>query len=114
MRKDYTDITLVVDRSGSMSSIRDDAEGGINEFIRQQGRVEGEARITLVEFDTEYHFVENGTRVEDVKPYELIPRGATALLDAVGRAINETGSRLAALAEKDRPGLVVFVITTDG
>ncbi len=39
---------------------------------------------------------------------------STALLDAVGRAINETGGRLEALPETERPGLVVFVITTDG
>ena len=32
MRSDLTDITLVVDRSGSMASVRDDAEGGINSF----------------------------------------------------------------------------------
>jgi hypothetical protein len=38
----------------------------------------------------------------------------TALLDAVGRAIAETGERLAAMPEPDRPGLVVFVIVTDG
>ncbi len=38
----------------------------------------------------------------------------TALLDAVGRAINETGERLANMPERDRPGLVVFVIVTDG
>jgi len=36
------------------------------------------------------------------------------LLDAVGRAINETGERLARMAEADRPGLVIFVIVTDG
>lgn len=38
----------------------------------------------------------------------------TALLDAVGRAINETGQRLAVMPEHERPGLVVFVIITDG
>ena len=43
-----------------------------------------------------------------------MPRGSTALLDAVGRAINETGDRLAKTPEQDRPGLVVFVIVTDG
>ena len=35
-------------------------------------------------------------------------------LDAVGRAINETGARLSAMDETQRPGLVVFVIVTDG
>lgn len=43
-----------------------------------------------------------------------MPRGGTALLDAVGRAINETGERLGKMAEEDRPGLVVFVVLTDG
>ncbi len=114
MRKDLTDITLVVDRSGSMSSIREDAEGGVNELIRQQQNVDGEALITLVEFDTKYDFVERGTPAENVKPYQLIPRGGTALLDAIGRAIEETGARIANMAEKDRPGLVIFVVATDG
>jgi hypothetical protein len=38
----------------------------------------------------------------------------TALLDAVGRGISETGERLRKMKKKDRPGLVVFVIVTDG
>jgi hypothetical protein len=31
----------------------------------------------------------------------------------VGRAINETGERLAKMAEANRPGLVIFVVMTD-
>lgn len=114
MRADLADITLVVDRSGSMQSIREDAEGGVNSFITGQVKQPGEARLTLVQFDTEYEFVHRGVPVGQVPPYQLVPRGSTALLDAVGRAINETGARLAAMNEADRPGLVVFVVVTDG
>ncbi len=114
MRNDLTDITLVVDRSGSMETIRADAEGGINEFIRRQAQEPGETLLTLVQFDTEYEFVHRGVHIGDVPCYELVPRGMTALLDAVGRAINETGERLSKMAEEDRPGLVIFVIMTDG
>lgn len=114
MRPDLTDITLVIDRSGSMTSVRADAEGGINSFIAQQATQPGEATLTLVQFDTEYEFVHRGTPVRKVPPYKLEPRGMTALLDAVGRAINETGQRLASMPEADRPGLVIFVIVTDG
>ncbi|MGM0490362.1 MAG: vWA domain-containing protein [Planctomycetota bacterium] len=114
MRPDLTDVTLVVDRSGSMDAIREDAEGGVNSFIQDLGKGQGEALLTLVQFDTEYEFVHKGVPSQDVPKYELHPRGMTALLDAVGRAINETGQRLAALEEKDRPGLVLFVIMTDG
>lgn len=114
MRLDLTDITLVVDRSGSMQNIRVDAEGGINAFINDQKSKPGEANITLVQFDTEYDFVMNGIPLKDAPHYTLSPRGGTALLDAVGRAINEAGVRLAAIPESDRPGGVVFVIVTDG
>ncbi len=114
MRSDLTDITLVVDRSGSMQEIRSDAEGGINAFIEQQAGEPGEVLLTLVQFDTEYEFIHRGVPIEQVDQYELQPRGATALLDAVGRAIHETGQRLAQMKESDRPGLVIFVIMTDG
>jgi len=114
MRSDLTDITLVVDRSGSMAQVREDAEGGVNSFIKQQAEEPGEALLTLVQFDTDYQFLHKGVPVGDVPHYELHPRGMTALLDAVGRAINETGERLAAMNEPDRPGLVVFVVMTDG
>lgn len=114
MRPDLANVTLVVDRSGSMQSIREDAEGGINAFIQEQAKQPGEALLTLVQFDTEYEFVHRATPISRVPPYKLVPRGSTALLDAVGRAINETGERLVKMPEGDRPGLVVFVITTDG
>jgi uncharacterized protein YegL len=114
MRTDLTDITLVVDRSGSMQSIKADAEGGVNAFIENQAKEPGDALLTLVQFDTEYEFLHKGVPIRKVPAYKLVPRGMTALLDAVGRAINETGERLAKMKEEDRPGLVVFVIMTDG
>ena len=114
MRADFTDITFVVDRSGSMAAIRDDAEGGVNAFVAEQAKAPGEALLTLVQFDTEYEFVHKGMPIHEVGKFELHPRGSTALLDAVGRAVNETGERLANMAEADRPGLVIFVIVTDG
>ena len=114
MRTDLTDITMVIDRSGSMQSIQSDAEGGINSFIEQQKQEPGEANVTLVQFDSDYEFVHSGVPIRQVPAFKLVPRGSTALLDAVGRAINETGARLAATDEAQRPGLVVFVIVTDG
>lgn len=114
MRPDLTDITLVVDRSGSMSDVQQEAECGINAFIQAQAKEAGNALLTLVQFDTEYEFLHRGVPINKVPKYRLVPRGMTALLDAVGRAVNETGSRLANLAESDRPGLVIFVVMTDG
>lgn len=60
MQKDLTDITMVVDRSGSMESIKADAEGGVNAFIDEQKNASGAALLTLVQFDNEYEFVHSG------------------------------------------------------
>jgi hypothetical protein len=114
MRNDLTDITVVLDRSGSMQACRSDAEGGLNHFIEEQMKAPGEAFFTLVQFDNEYEFVHKGIPIQTVPHCTLHPRGRTALLDAIGRAINETGSRLETMLEAERPGLVVFAILTDG
>jgi len=113
-RNDLSEIVLVVDRSGSMDSCRADAEGGINNFIEEQKKVAGEANFTLVQFDTEYEVVHNGVSIKDVPKYVLVPRGWTALLDAVGRAITTVGERLDKMQEAEKPGCVIVVIVTDG
>lgn len=114
MRSDLTDITVVLDRSGSMSAIKTDAQGGLNQFIKDQSKLPGDANFTLVQFDTVYEFVHNSVPIKEVPECVLLPRGGTALLDAIGRAITETGERLSKMNEEDRPSKVVFVIITDG
>jgi hypothetical protein len=105
-----------------MSSVRSDAEGAVNAFIKDQQEVPGDATLLLVEFDATrdhlgdqpwYHVVHDGD-LKAAPRYRLQPRGNTALLDAIGRAINETGIKLAALSEDQRPAHVFFVVQTDG
>lgn len=114
MNKNLTDITLVIDRSGSMQSMKSDAEGGIRSFIENQAKQAGQAVLSLVQFDDVAETVHEAVGIENVPIYNLVPRGSTALLDAIGDAITNTGKRLAAMPEATRPGLVVFVIVTDG
>jgi uncharacterized protein YegL len=114
MRLDLTDIVMVIDRSGSMAVGQKESESGINKFIELQKGLPGEALLTLVQFDTKYDFIHQGVNIKNVPHYTLQPRGNTALLDAVGRAINETGERLKNIPEDQRPGLVVFCVITDG
>lgn len=107
-----TEIIMVLDRSGSMSSCADDVVGGFNSFIEEQKQGEGEAYVTLAQFDTQYEMVYEAVPVTEVKPLEFHPRGSTALLDAVGRTVGATKERL----QKQRPGadVVIFVVITDG
>ena len=114
MRNDLTDITLVVDRSGSMQACRDDAEGGINAFIQEQARAPGEVLLTLVEFSDTWRFLFTGKPIKEVEAYRFRPSGVTALHDALCVAINKTGERLSVMPESERPACVVFVVVTDG
>ena len=116
-KPNFTEIIIVLDRSGSMEMVRDDTIGGFNAFIEDQKKAVGEAKITLVQFDDQYLVVYGGQPIQDVPKLTLetfVPRGMTALLDAVGKTINIVGDRLANTTEDQRPSLVLFVIITDG
>ena len=114
MRNDLTDITVILDSSGSMECCRSEAEVGLNRFIEEQKAHPGDALFTLVKFSTEYAFEYKAVLIGKVSKVNLCPSGNTALLDAVGHGIIEAGQRLGAMPADQRPGLVVFVILTDG
>jgi len=118
MNTKLADITVILDRSGSMQSCKTDVDGGLKAFIKAQqdaSKVDGcERRFTLVQFDDRYETVCSNVKIEDAPEFKLQPRGSTALLDAVGNTINAIGIRLSAINENDRPGLVTVVIVTDG
>ncbi len=114
MNNDYTDITVVLDRSGSMSATRFDAEGGFNTFVTEQAKLAGKCALSLYQFDDHYNIVYEGKLIKEVPKLELVPRGMTALLDAFGKTIVKTGERLSALPEHERPAKVIFMVITDG
>lgn len=114
MRKDLTDLTVVVDRSGSMDIGCEEFQCSLNKMLKEQKGGEGECRLTLIDFDDVVSVIHDAIPIQDFGSYTLSPRGNTALLDAVGTSIIKTGNRLAAMKEEDRPGLVLFVILTDG
>ncbi|HEY1066332.1 MAG TPA: hypothetical protein VGE52_09495, partial [Pirellulales bacterium] len=64
--------------------------------------------------DARYDVVYEQVSIKQVKPFELYLGRGTALLDAMGRTINETHARLSSLPEAERPGLVAFVVVSDG
>lgn len=116
-RPDLTDITLVLDRSGSMASVRESTIAAFNQFLRSQRKAAGIAQMTLVQFDNEYEPLYESVVLEkapELHTETFVPRGTTALLDAMGQTILRTGQRLADLPDTERPGTVLFVTLTDG
>ena len=115
--KPLIDISIVLDRSGSMASIKDDTIGGFNTFISEQQKVDGRGTLTMVQFDNEYEIVHKALQLQKVPVLDdttFVPRGTTALLDAIGRTIEYTGARLGKMKKAERPDQVLFVIITDG
>ncbi|MEM8558627.1 MAG: hypothetical protein AAGG50_12465 [Bacteroidota bacterium] len=117
MNHALTELVCILDRSGSMESIRADAIGGFNAFLGEQKKLDGEARLTLVLFDHEYDRRLDAAPLAEVEPLTeatFVPRGNTALLDAIGRTIDDVGARLARTPEAERPGSILVCILTDG
>lgn len=81
---------FLLDRSGSMDRFCDDTIGGFNTFVNSQKELGG--TMSLVQFDHEYNVSYTDTPIDDVKPLTretFVPRGSTALLDAIGRVIKD-------------------------
>jgi uncharacterized protein YegL len=117
MKKGYTHIAVVLDRSGSMDAIKSDTIGGFNTFLRDQKSAEGTATFTLAQFDDQYETVYNMVNIQDIPELNdrtFEPRGMTALYDAVCRTIDAVGRELHSMRESSKPEKVVFVIITDG
>jgi uncharacterized protein YegL len=116
MNSNLTEIIFLLDRSGSMGGLERDTIGGFNALIDNQKKLEGKTLVTGVLFDDQYEVVWNCADAEKVKltAEEYYVRGCTALLDAIGKTILDVGYRLSKTNEGNRPGKVIFVITTDG
>lgn len=111
MKKGLTEIVFILDKSGSMNSIKDDAIGGFNSFVEEQMKNEGETRVNLVLFDSEVKLHNDITKLDD-KIYQ--PYGMTALLDAIGVGIENMNKKLYNTPESERPENIIFTIMTDG
>ena len=116
MNERLTEIVFLLDRSGSMAGLENDTIGGFNAFMEKQKKAEGKTMITTVLFDDQYEILWNGVNVSEAKltDKEYFVRGSTALLDSVGKTILDVSRRLLETSPHEKPGKVIFVITTDG
>lgn len=108
------ELIFIVDRSGSMNSIRLDMEAGHRVFMEEQKKIPGECFVSLVMFDDKYEPVYTRVPLSEAPPLRLEPRGSTALLDAIGRTVTEAGIRLEKMRPENRPDRVLVIVITDG
>jgi uncharacterized protein YegL len=106
------DILVILDRSGSMQDAKSDHEGGLKSFVEDQQTLSGDVRFSLVQFDSTNpcEIVYDRIPIVDVGPIELVPRGGTPLLDAMGLALAHITTQQ--LVERAQHTIVMVV--TDG
>jgi hypothetical protein len=109
-----THVLMVVDMSGSMTSLAADVRGGFNEYVRGLRADGADYRLTATVFDTEFISLAVDAALDAVPELDgenYQPRGMTALLDAVGKTIVEFEAKHGEVTEAER---VLVVISTDG
>ena len=112
-----TELVFILDRSGSMAGLEKDTIGGFNSMLDKQRNEVGEAVVSTVLFDNENEVIHDRVSIENVPKLtekEYYVRGCTALLDAVGGAINHIGNVHKYARKEDVPERTLFIITTDG
>ena len=112
-----TEIVFILDRSGSMAGLEKDTIGGYNAMLKKQKQIAQQATVTTVLFDDEYTLLHDRIDINGIAPmtekeYEV--RGATALLDAIGKSIMKMEQVQNATLVEARAEKILFVITTDG
>lgn len=117
MSKECTELVFVLDRSGSMRGMESDTIGGFNAMLAKQRAISGECRITTVLFNHQDELLHDRidlNAVADMTAGEYFVGGTTALLDALGHAIQRADKVQQHTAAGCRADKVLFVIITDG
>ena len=117
LQDNSTQIVCILDRSGSMRKIIDDAIGGFNSFLDKQKKLDEPATMTVALFDDKYDLLYDNIKINKVEEMTVnvwSPRGLTALYDAIGRTINTVKDNHKKLSKKEKPSKVLVVIVTDG
>ena len=88
------EVVAIIDRSGSMMGKEEDTIGGINatiETLKNEKEENTNIKVSIKLFDHEEYLLIRSLKLEDVRPIErrqYVPRGQTALLDAMGNSIS--------------------------
>lgn len=117
MKEKSTELIFILDRSGSMNGLESDTIDGFNGMIARQKKEKQNINVTTVLFDDQIETIHDRFPIEIIQPLtekEYYVRGCTALLDAVGEAIEKIDNVQKHLPETYRAEKIIFVITTDG
>ena len=112
-----TELVFILDKSGSMAGKESDTVGGFNAMIAERQKSGGGALVTTVLFSNEWTMLHDRKPIGEIEPLtgkDNAPLGGTALLDAIGDAIEHIKKVHKYARSEDVPTHTIFSITTDG
>ena len=127
LKDQTTEIVCVLDRSTSIrtSGLTEKTIEGFNSFLKEQKQTPGKAKFTLCLFDggksygaiegKTYEIIHERVDVKDVPELNsktFVPKGMTAMYDAIGNTIDSVYTKLK--SDKKKSDKVIFLIMTDG
>lgn len=98
-------VYILLDRSGSMATLWDEALGSVNSYVQKLKKTD---KVQVAVFDNEYDVIRD-VKVkdwEDITNEDAQPRGMTALYDSCGKIMTE--------AEEADSKKTLLVVMTDG
>ena len=113
MENQLTEIIFLLDCSGSMAGLEPDTIGGFNSILEKQKNEDGKAYVTTILFNHEVRLLHDRLDLKEVpklttEDYEV--GGMTALLDAMGYAMEKVGI----VYDGKKSEKAIFIIVTDG
>ena len=117
MINDLTELVFILDKSGSMHGLEADPIGGFNSLIEKQKKEDGRALVTTILFDDKSEMIHDRVDLQYIRSMtneQYVTGGTTALLDAVGGAVNHIRKIHKYIRPEDVPAKTLFIITTDG
>ncbi len=110
MNEISTQLMFILDKSGSMCGLEHDTIGGFNALLAKQKALDTACLLTTVLFSDTCEVLHQRVdihQVEDLTEETYQVGGSTALLDAIGRTLEDS-------VQQEKTEKVLMVIITDG
>lgn len=111
MKENRKEFVFVIGKSAGMNQAG--MIKGFNALVSAQKTIDDESDYTLMFFNDAAKLSADGKSMKEMRKYNVktyVPKGKSAIYDAIGTAVDAVGKRLSETKEDERPSLVSVII----
>lgn len=111
MKDNRKEFVFVIGKSENMNGVA--MIKGFNALVDAQRKIEDESIFTLLFFNDTFKETCSGKSMKEMRKYNTLsykPKGGSALLDAMGAAMDLVGDRLSKTPEEEMPCRVCMIV----